>query len=160
VSDNTDWDCPTCGRPTPTEIDVECHCGMTASHHVSISTMCKRLREAQQRESALIVRNKKLEDEVNEQARLLGRSGERECDLRGKIDRLERDLENRRDLFKLQEHLSLEQLAAERALADQLGIGLMSTWCLLSTFPEWHLSRHSKKFAKSIATWKEARGES
>jgi hypothetical protein len=48
---------------------------------------------------------------------------------------------------------------AERDLADQLGIGLMSTWCLLSTFPEWHLSRHSKKFAKSIATWKEARGE-
>ena len=88
---NDHWDCPSCGRPTPPEIDVECHCGMMASHHVSVWTMCKRLREAQQRESALIVRNKKLEDEVNEQARLLGMSGERECDLRGKIERLERE---------------------------------------------------------------------
>ena len=87
MSDNTDWDCPTCGRPTPTEIDVECHCGMMASHHVSISTMCKRLREAQQRESALIV-------EVNEQARLLGMSAERECDLRGELER-ERALADR-----------------------------------------------------------------
>ena len=75
--------------------------------------MCKRLREAQQRESALIV-------EVNEQARLLGMSAERECDLLGKVERLERDLENRRDLFKLQEHLADELLATERALADRL----------------------------------------
>ena len=127
MSDNQDWDCPTCGRPTPPEVDVECHCGMMASHHVSISAMCKRLREAQQRESALLV-------EVNEQARLLGMSAERECDLRGGLER-------------------------ERFLADRLGIGLMSTWCLLSTSPEWHLSRYSKKFAKALAAWKEARGE-
>lgn len=29
--------------------------------------------------------------ETQEQARLLGKSGERECDLRGKIERLERE---------------------------------------------------------------------
>jgi len=69
MKQNQDWDCPTCGRPTPPEIDVECHCGMMASHHVSVWTMCKRLRESQQRESALIVEN-------NEQARLLGMSAE------------------------------------------------------------------------------------
>lgn len=80
MSDSTDWDCPTCGRPTPPEIDVECHCGMMASHHVSISTMCKRLREAQQRESALLF-------EVIEQSRLLGMSAERESALRGEIER-------------------------------------------------------------------------
>ncbi len=86
MSDNQDWDCPSCGRPTPTEIDVECHCGMMSSHHVSVRELCKRLRESQQRESALIVEN-------NEQARLLGMSGERECDLRGKLER-ERSLSN------------------------------------------------------------------
>jgi len=64
VSDNQDWDCPSCGRPTPTEIDVECHCGMMASHHVSVWTMCKRLRESQQRESALIVENKRLNEQI------------------------------------------------------------------------------------------------
>jgi len=58
------WDCPTCGRPTPTEIDVECHCGMMASHHVSVWTMCHRLREVQQRESALIVENKRLNEQI------------------------------------------------------------------------------------------------
>jgi NMD protein affecting ribosome stability and mRNA decay len=77
---NDHWDCPSCGRPTPPEIDVLCHCGIMASHHVSVWTLCKRLRECQQRESALIVEN-------NEQARLLGMSGERECDLRGKLER-------------------------------------------------------------------------
>ena len=121
MSENTDWDCPTCGRPTPTEIDVECHCGMMASHHVSISTMCKRLREAQQRESALIV-------EVNEQARLLGMSAERVCDLHGELER-------------------------ERALADRLADALLSTLSL------WAMSPKSEEAAKSIAAWKEARGE-
>lgn len=81
MEQNQDWDCPTCGRSTPTEIDVECHCGMMASHHVSVRELCKRLRESQQRESALIVEN-------NEQARLLGMSAERECDLRGEVCRM------------------------------------------------------------------------
>jgi hypothetical protein len=67
---------------------------MMASHHVSVWTMCKRLRESQQRESALIVEN-------NEQARLLGMSAERECDLRGELER-------------------------ERALADRLVEALLS----------------------------------
>jgi hypothetical protein len=98
------WDCPTCGRPTSPEIDVECHCGMMASHHVSISTMCKRLREAQQRESALIV-------EVNEQARLLGMSAERESALRGELER-------------------------ERCLADRLGDALLSTLSCWMTSPD------------------------
>jgi len=67
---------------------------MMASHHVSVWTMCKRLRESQQRESALIVEN-------NEQARLLGMSAERECDLRGELER-------------------------ERCLADRLADALLS----------------------------------
>jgi hypothetical protein len=92
---NDHWDCPSCGRPTPPEIDVLCHCGIMASHHVSVWTLCKRLREGQQRESALIVEN-------NEQARLLGMSGERECDLRGELDR-------------------------EKALADRLANALLDT---------------------------------
>jgi len=82
------WDCPYCEQPMPPEHDKECHCGMRVSHHLSVPALCKQLREAQQRESSLIVRKKKLEDEVNEQARLLGMSGERECDLRGEMNRM------------------------------------------------------------------------
>ncbi len=66
--------------------------------------MCKRLRESQQRESALIVEN-------NEQARLLGMSAERECDLRGKLER-------------------------ERALADRLADSLLSTLSSWMTSPD------------------------
>ena len=36
---------------------------------------------------------RKIELELHEQCRLLGMSAERECDLRGKIERLERELE-------------------------------------------------------------------
>ena len=155
MSENTDWDCPTCGRPTPTEIDVECHCGMMASHHVSISTMCKRLREAQQRESALIV-------DINEQARLLGMSAERECDLRGKIERLERDLRDNDECQMLMDLICVlrgerdgaqAQLTAERALADRLADALLSTLSL------WAMSPKSEEAAKSIAAWREVRGE-
>ena len=108
------WDCPCCGQSTPPENDKECHCGMRVSHHLSVSTLCKQLRQAQQRESALIVRNKKLEDEVNEQARLLGMSAERECDLRGEISRM-RGLLIRlyNDLFVIHNGVAIADLKKE-----------------------------------------------
>lgn len=65
------WDCPTCCRPTPPSQDVECHCGMLVSHHVSATELCRRLRAAQQSEnklivenSLLIVENKRLKDQL------------------------------------------------------------------------------------------------
>lgn len=60
------WDCPTCCRPTPPSQDVECHCGMLVSHHVSATELCKRLRAAQQREASLIVENKRLKDQLEQ----------------------------------------------------------------------------------------------
>ena len=88
------WDCPCCERPVSPENDKECHCGKKYSHHLSVSAMCRIMHNMSGREAALIVRNKKLEVEVNEQARLLGMSAERECDLRGKLER-ERALADR-----------------------------------------------------------------
>lgn len=75
------WDCPVCGQPTPPEVDVECGCGKLVSHHISVTTLCRQLREARQRENSLLV-------EVSEQARLLGMSAERECDLRGRLEQV------------------------------------------------------------------------
>lgn len=129
---NDHWDCPSCGRPTPPEIDVECHCGMMASHHVSVWTMCKRLRESQQRESALIVEN-------NEQARLLGMSAERECDLRGELER-------------------------ERALADRLAKALEGIWPFLEEDTPHGCNSTAYMNAielcrANITAWKEARSE-
>lgn len=151
------WDCPYCEQPMQPENDKECHCGMRVSHHLSVSTLCKQLRQAQQRESALIVEN-------NEQARLLGMSAERECDLRGKMERLERERDELRE-----ESIKWRQMAIdsdkrfvkvvqirdyERALADQFADAL------LSTFSSWVMSPKSEQLAKCLATWKEARNES
>lgn len=55
-----------------------------------------------------------LQRENEEQARLLGASAERECDLRGKVDRLERELAAAQDEIA---QLGREQYAAERELA-------------------------------------------
>jgi peptidoglycan hydrolase CwlO-like protein len=41
--------------------------------------------------------NEQLQNELEEQARLLGMSAERECDLRGKIERLERERDDLKD---------------------------------------------------------------
>ena len=152
-----EWDCPTCGRQVPPSMDYECStCEMPASHHVPATELCKRIRALQAREASLIVRNKKLEDEVNEQARLLGMSGERECDLRGKIERFERDLESRRDLFKIQDNLMDELrdlLSEERALGNWLADSL------LFTLSSWINSSDANHATAAIQAWKEARSE-
>ena len=44
------WDCPTCLRPMEEQDDHECGtCGMNASHHISVTAMCKIMRRTQER---------------------------------------------------------------------------------------------------------------
>lgn len=131
MSDDDYWDCPCCERPMPPENDRECHCGIRISHHLSVSTLCKHLRNAHERECSLIVANKKLESEVNEQARLLGMSAERECDLRGELQR-------------------------ERALADRLAEALKEL--LYYDLQDVNLGR-LKSSRDALAAWKEVRFE-
>ena len=67
MNTHEEWDCPTCGRPTPPSADYECGtCEMPASHHVSATELCKRLRAAQHREAVLIVENKRLQAKLEE----------------------------------------------------------------------------------------------
>jgi hypothetical protein len=49
---NTDYECGCCGRP--------------ASEHIRVTSLCRILRETQQRENALIVENKKLKDQLEQ----------------------------------------------------------------------------------------------
>ena len=68
------WDCPTCGRPTPPSIDYDCGtCDMPASHHVSATELCKRLRASHQREAALMVENKRLKALLEEKEEFIQR---------------------------------------------------------------------------------------
>jgi len=72
MNTHEEWDCPTCGRPTPPSEDYECGtCEMPASHHVSATVLCKRLRAAQNREAVLIVGNKRLRAQLNEIGKLV-----------------------------------------------------------------------------------------
>ena len=55
------WDCPTCMRPMEKEDDHECNtCGLNASEHLSVTSLCRILREVSGREAALIVERDKL----------------------------------------------------------------------------------------------------
>jgi len=60
-------DCPTCSRPTPEEHDYECAtCGLMASEHISVTSMCKVLRAVSNRESSLLVEKDRLQRELAE----------------------------------------------------------------------------------------------
>ena len=118
--------------------------------------MCKRLRESQQRESALIVEN-------NEQARLLGMSAERECDLRGKIERLERkNIHTCHDRCQNPMCVLRRERDAERALADRLA-GAANVVIDQWETPNWKLTEPTatcmNTLRNTLAAWKEARGE-
>ena len=131
-----EWDCPTCHVPMPIEQDYECAtCGLMASEHISVTSMCKVLRAVTSREASLIVANRKLQDEINEQCRLLGKSAENECALRGRLERLQR----KREI----DH------AVSNKLAD----------ALFDTLSSWMMSPNGEKAASALAAWKEARGE-
>ena len=54
-------ECPTCLQDWVANTDYECGCcGRPASEHIRVTSLCRILRETQQRENALIVENKKL----------------------------------------------------------------------------------------------------
>ena len=81
--------------------------------------------------------NEQLQNELEEQARLLGMSAERECDLRGQLDR-------------------------ERALADRLAEAANEVIDQWET-PNWKLTEptatYMNKLMNTLAAWKEARSE-
>jgi hypothetical protein len=113
------------------EHDYECAtCGMMASEHISVTSMCKVLRAVTNRESALIVANRELQDEVNEQCLLLGKSSERECVLRGR----------------------LEQLQRKRDIDHTIAIKLAEA--LVLTFKHWVNTDEAKGVALALAAWK------
>jgi hypothetical protein len=81
--------------------------------------------------------NEQLQNELEEQARLLGISAERECDLLGKLDR-------------------------KRALADRLADAANAVINQWDT-PNWKLTEPTATYMNALrntlAAWKEARSE-
>ena len=59
-------ECPTCKQDWVAPTDYECGCGNPASEHISVTSLCRILRETQQREHALIVETKRLKAELEE----------------------------------------------------------------------------------------------
>lgn len=60
-------ECPTCRQDWVAPTDYECGCcGNLASEHISVTSLCRILRETQQREHALIVETKRLKAELEE----------------------------------------------------------------------------------------------
>ncbi len=60
-------ECPTCKQDWVADTDYECiACGRPASEHISVTSVCRILYETRARESALIVENKKLKDQLEQ----------------------------------------------------------------------------------------------
>jgi predicted amidophosphoribosyltransferase len=65
-------ECPTCKQDWVAPTDYECGCcGNQASEHISVTSLCRILRETQQREHALIVENKRLQEQLDEIGKLV-----------------------------------------------------------------------------------------
>jgi len=65
-------ECPTCKQDWVAPTDYECGCcGNPASEHISVTSLCRILRETQQREHALIVENKRLQEQLDEIGKLV-----------------------------------------------------------------------------------------
>lgn len=65
-------ECPTCKQDWVAPTDYECGCcGNPASEHISVTSLCRILRETQQREHALIVENKRLQAQLDEIGKLV-----------------------------------------------------------------------------------------
>ena len=63
--ENDHNECPCCHQDWVADTDRNCPtCDLPVSEHVSVEVLCKRVREAQNRESALIVENQRLKDEA------------------------------------------------------------------------------------------------
>jgi septal ring factor EnvC (AmiA/AmiB activator) len=58
-------ECPTCLQDWVANTDYECGCcGRPASEHIRVTSLCRILRETQQRENALIVERDKLQRQL------------------------------------------------------------------------------------------------
>lgn len=57
------WDCPTCHQPMPPEVDRVCDCcDRRVSHHISVQSMCRVIREWKRRADEAEAENKKLKE--------------------------------------------------------------------------------------------------
>jgi len=67
-------ECPTCLQDWVANTDYECGCcGRPASEHIRVTSLCRILRETQQRENTLIVENKKLKALLDEKEEFIQR---------------------------------------------------------------------------------------
>ena len=69
--------------------------------------------------------NEQLQNELEEQARLLGMSAERECDLRGEIKRLERERDAERALAEMYRRKCSKLRSEHDSLQEQLDAAIM-----------------------------------
>lgn len=69
------WDCPTCLQPMPPEVDRVCDCcDRRVSHHISVESMCRVIREWKRRADEAEAQNAKLKQELHRLTNLIDRA--------------------------------------------------------------------------------------
>jgi len=69
------WDCPTCLQPMPPEVDRMCDCcDRRVSHHISVESMCRVIREWKRRADEAEAENAKLKQELHRLTNIIDRA--------------------------------------------------------------------------------------
>lgn len=69
------WDCPTCLQPMPPEVDRVCDCcDRRVSHHISVESMCRVIREWKRRADEAEAQNAKMKQELHRLTNLIDRA--------------------------------------------------------------------------------------
>ena len=69
------WDCPTCLQPMPPEVDRVCDCcDRRVSHHISVESMCRVIREWKHRADEAEAQNAKMKQELHRLTNLIDRA--------------------------------------------------------------------------------------
>jgi hypothetical protein len=69
------WDCPTCLQPMPPEVDRVCDCcDRRVSHHISVESMCRVIREWKRRADEAEAQNAKLKQELHRLTNIIDRA--------------------------------------------------------------------------------------
>lgn len=136
-------ECPTCLQDWVANTDYECGCcGRPASEHIRVTSLCRILRETQQRENSLIVQLSDAKTSVEHWQAKAKQADEAANDLVAEL------IDTRRE-WK-------EEIAAERALADRLAEALKEL--LYYDLQDVNLGR-LKSSRDALTAWKEARSE-
>jgi hypothetical protein len=129
------WECSTCKQPHPIETDYECaSCGMLASEHISVTAMCRIIREWQSRAYSAELKLARIERELDYLNIQLAHSVLRELRIQEQRDRLAGELNELKEEYGTwwaQKRIAIDELKDVTEQRDRLADALRTAYGLI-----------------------------